>query len=127
MGVAGRNEDLQVFAVVQMDAHMLAEGGRLGVDVQRHVVDSALAGAHQLALGLAFLEVQAAQHPARRARVVVLHEVPAQRGEGVVALLAVALQQEAALVLEDVRMDDDYARQRCLFNSQGRAPGQRPP
>jgi len=57
--------------------------------------------------------MQATQHAARRARVIVLHE-----GQGdarlAVALDLKGLDEEAALIAEHLRLDDQYPRQRRL-------------
>jgi hypothetical protein len=53
----------------------LAEGGRALADVHRHIEHRAAHHAHQLALGLLHLVVQAAQHALAGAAVVVLHEL----------------------------------------------------
>ncbi|MNG21586.1 hypothetical protein D3C84_1059730 [compost metagenome] len=97
--------------VAQFDANELATGRRRRVDVHRHVIHRAAADADQLALGAGALEMQAAQYPARRARVVVLHE-----GQGD-ARLAIALDlkgfdEETTLIAEHLRLDDQHPRQR---------------
>src|SRR5690606_34661744 len=83
------------------------------VDVHRHVIHRPAAHAHQLALRARLLEMQPAQHAALRARVVVLHE-----GQGdarlAVALDLEGLEEEAAVVAEGLRLDDQHAGQRGL-------------
>ena len=78
--------------------------------------------AHQLALRLGGqLVVQAAQDAASRPRVVVLHELDLDPGGGAERLAVVALQEEAALVAEDARLEQQYVRDRELSHLHGRA------
>ncbi|MNE94438.1 hypothetical protein D3C80_1924000 [compost metagenome] len=97
--------------IAQLDANELAAGRRGRVDVHRHVIHRAAADADQLALGAGALEMQAAQYPARRARVVVLHE-----GQGdarlAIALDLKGLDEETTLIAEHLRLDDQHPRQR---------------
>jgi hypothetical protein len=94
-------------------AEPAAEGGRAAPDVDRDVEHLALDRAHQLALRSADLRVQAAQRPAHRVRVVVLHE-GTRDAAGAVLVEVVRLHEEAARVAVHVRLHDDHARQRGL-------------
>src|SRR2546425_426565 len=87
-----------------------AEGRRAAPDVDRDVEDLAGDDPDDLALRLPDLIVQAAQHAAPRARVVVLHEVRVQAGGLAERLAVVAFQKEAALVAEDFRLEDENLR-----------------
>ena len=66
--------------------------------------------AHQLALRMRrLLPVQAAQHAARRAGVVVLHEARRGRPTGLAeAALVEALEEEAPRIAEDPRLQDEH-------------------
>jgi hypothetical protein len=72
---ARRHPELAVVVGAQLHAHPLAERGRAFADVHRHVEHGPLHHAHQLALRLLDLVVQAAQHAFAAAAVVVLHEL----------------------------------------------------
>ncbi|MNY83766.1 hypothetical protein D3C86_2267700 [compost metagenome] len=58
--------------------------------------------------------MQTAQHTARRARMVVLHEGQGDAGLAV-ALDLKGLDEEAALIAKHLRLDDQHARQ-CGFD-----------
>jgi hypothetical protein len=78
---AGRDPHLALVLGRQFAAIPLAEGRRALADIDRHVEHRAGGGAHQLALRLLDLVMQAAQHAFRRARVVVLHELGGDAGQ----------------------------------------------
>jgi hypothetical protein len=81
-----------------------------GSDVDSDVEDHAARHTHQLALRMRrLLPVQAAQHAARRARMVVLDEGDPLAGRGHERLLVVALEEEAARVAEHLGLDDEHA------------------
>ena len=99
--------------------HLLVRGGqfqpdpfaemRAGLaDIHRHVPHPASDHADQLALRIGVLEMQPAQHAARRLAMIVLHEVEVQPGrlEGV---RIPAFVKEAAIVAEHARFDDQRA------------------
>ncbi len=87
---------------------MVAEGRRAGADVDGHVEDRPADHAHKLVLGEGrALEMQAAHRAALPGkRVVVLHElgVEARLGQ---ALAVVGLGEEAAVVAELLRLDEE--------------------
>src|SRR5215203_556124 len=89
-------------------SYPLAESGGVRADVHGHVEDLALDGAHELSLGLAELGVEAAQRAADGEGVVVLEEVLGQAAVAELALV-IGLQEEAALVAEDGRLDQGHA------------------
>ena len=78
--------------------------GELRAQVDRDVEHFAGDDAHELALRVLDLVVEAAQHAAPRARVVVLHERRVEPGRRERARVP-ALEEEAALVAEDARLD----------------------
>jgi len=71
---------LALVGLGQMLAHPAPVGGRVAPDVDRDVKHLAAHHAHQFALRPVQLEMHAAQHVARRAGVVVLHEIDVQTG-----------------------------------------------
>lgn len=83
-----------------MHADPLAEIRRAAAYVDRDVIDLAGTDAHQLALGLLQLIVQAAQHAARGARMVVLYEFAGYPGGFGKAPCVETLVEEAAFVTE---------------------------
>jgi hypothetical protein len=106
MREARRNPQLPVVLAAQLHANPLAEARAAAPDVDRHVEHAASRHAHELALRLRRqLVVETAQHAARRARMVVLHELVAGAGELVEQLLVEALHEEAALVAEHARLE----------------------
>jgi hypothetical protein len=88
----------------------LPERGRAAPQVHRHVEDLALDDANQLPLWKRQLVVKAAQHPARRPAVVVLHEGHGAGERLRERPLVVALEEEAAGVAEHLRLDDHDVR-----------------
>jgi hypothetical protein len=58
------------------------------------------------------LVMQPAQHAARRARMIVLHELGVDTRRLRERLAVVALEKEAALVAEHLRLDQQHARER---------------
>ena len=77
----------------------------MGAAVHGHVEHLALGHAHQLALRVVLLEVQAAQHTAGGAALVVLHELLIDAGFGKLILL-VGLHKVTAVVAEHLRLND---------------------
>ena len=110
VGEAGRDPELAEVLAGEGEADPAAERGRAAADVHRHVEHLALDRPHELALGLPVLRVQAPQGPPGRVRVVVLDEGPGDSALRVLSLV-VGLEEEAAGVLEDVRLDQDHAGQ----------------
>ena len=72
---ADRHEQLAVVLVAQLERLVLAVGGGVAAQVDRHVVDRAARRAHQLRLAGLELEVEGADRASLRARVVVLDEL----------------------------------------------------
>src|SRR5581483_6473636 len=73
--------------------------------------------AHELSLRLLDLVVQAAENSARRARMIVLHEVDVDAGRVAESATVVALEEEAARIAEDFRLQQHDFGQRgggCL-------------
>ncbi len=96
----------------QLAAIPLAEGRRTLAQIDGHVKHRALGHAHQLALRLLDLVMQAAQHALGRTRMVVLHEQLGDTGQFGKAARVVAFEEEAAVVAEDLGLEHQQARQR---------------
>ena len=107
VGKALRNPHLFVVVFGQLYPGPLAKGGGAFADVHRHVKHRAAHHAHQLALGLLQLVVQAAQHAAGAAAVVVLHKVHIQTGDLLEVLLVEAFKKEASAVAEHFGLKDE--------------------
>ena len=101
-----------------------AELWRADADIHRDIENFALHHTAQLGLGMTQLIVQAAQHPARRARMVVLHEgfKHASRGQ---SIRAEGFQEEATRVFEDTGLDEKYSRKGRFDNLHARPQGWR--
>ena len=95
----------------QRNAGSTAEVRRASPHVDRNVVDLADHRPHELALRVLDLVVKAAQHVASRSRVVVLHERRSDAGIGERTLVP-ALVEEAAVVAEHARLDQQDLGQR---------------
>ncbi len=107
VGEADRDPELAVALVVEDVALPLAVGGRAAAQVDGDVVDRPARAADELALARLGLEVHAAEGAALgRARVVLLDEVLVDP-ELAPAVGPEALDQEAALVAVDGRLDRD--------------------
>jgi hypothetical protein len=79
-------------------------------NVHRDVVYLAPNAAQELALGTASLEVEATQHAAARAAVVVLDEPLSILQQGLpVSVLAVGLEKKTTFVAEYAGFDEHYA------------------
>src|SRR5262245_47356233 len=87
-----------------------AEGGRAPAQGDGAVPDLAPGDADQLSLRLADLVVQAAHDAAPGMGVVVLHEVAVEADRPCDLAPVVALEEVAARVLEDARLDDEEIR-----------------
>ena len=105
MGKALRDPEHLLVLSGKGHAHPLAEGLAVGAAVDGNVEHLAHGHAHQLALGVLGLEMQAAQHALGGAALVVLHEglIDARGGE-IVDL--VGLHKIAAVVTKNGRLDD---------------------
>ena len=132
MGETGRDEHLAEVVAGELGARPLAEGGRARSDVHRDVEDLALQRPDQLALGPLHLRVQSPERAAVRARLVVLDERVRDARFAVLSLVE-RLQEMTAGIAEDVRLDEQDAREigiqythwrRFTFRigSRGRAP-----
>ena len=104
------NIELQVVFSGKQHADPLAEVRRADANIHRDVEHFALHHAAQLGLRIAELVVQAAQHPARRARMIVLHELVLDAGARQ-HVLAIGFHEEAARVLVDSRLHHQYVRE----------------
>ena len=89
--------------------HPAAERGRAAPKIHRHVEHLPRHHAHELALRLARLEVQAAQHAGGRARVVVLDERARAPGGAAEPVVAEGLHEEAARVFVHLGLEDEHA------------------
>ena len=112
MREAGRDPELAVADVVELEADPVPEGRAGAAHVGRDVENPAARHPHQLALRVRIaLQVQAAQDAFGRARLVVLDEGHGRADGGVECLLVEALEKEAARVAEHLRLDDQHAGQ----------------
>lgn len=98
--------------LAQLDADPVPEAGRMATHVDGDIEHRTTDHAHQLALGLLNLIVQAPQHPPAAAAVVVLHEfdVAQARGFGE-RTCVVALGEEAPRIAKHPGFKDQYFRQ----------------
>ena len=106
VGKALRNPHLLVVVFGQFYTDPLAKGGGAFADVHGHIKYGAVHHAHQFALGLLQLVVQATQHALGAAAVVVLHKVHIQAGDVVEVLLVEAFKKEASAVAEHFGLED---------------------
>ena len=106
VGKARWHPELAVVVFGQLAADPLAKSGRAFADVHGHVKHGAAHHAHQLALGLLQLVVQAAQHALGAAAVVVLHNVHIQAGDFGKVLRVEAFKKEAPAVAKNLRLKD---------------------
>jgi hypothetical protein len=106
VGKAHRHPQLLLVLGAQLRSHPLAKRGRAAAQIHRHIEDRPHRAAHQLALGLGFqLVVEAAQHAAAGAGVVVLAEGDGLAHGLIKAALVPALKKETAVVAEHLRRD----------------------
>jgi hypothetical protein len=103
---AWRHPELFVIVFGQLNPGPLAKGGGAFADVHRHIKHGAAHHAHQLALGLLQLVVQATQHALGAAAVVVLNKVHIQAGDLLEVLLVEAFKKEASAVAEHFGLED---------------------
>ena len=108
MRKACRYPELLAVVFAQLHAHPLPEGGGALADIHRHIKYRPAHHAHQLALGLLDLIMQAAQHALGAAAVVVLHKVQVQAGGMVEGFLVEAFEEETTGVAEHFGFDDEY-------------------
>ncbi|MNN52795.1 hypothetical protein D3C81_1675140 [compost metagenome] len=95
--------------VAQFHTGELATGRRFRIDIHGDVVHRATTHADQLALRAGALEMQSAQHAARRSGVVILNERQINTSVAV-ALDMEALKEESASIAEYLWLDDQHAR-----------------
>ena len=81
----------------------------MGAAVHGNIIDLAFGHTHQLALGVVLLEMQAAQHAAGGAALVVLHELLVDAGSSKLILL-VGLHEISAVITEHLRLNDHNTR-----------------
>jgi hypothetical protein len=106
VGKSGRNPQLPMIVPAQFGAGPAAERRRGLSQIDRGIKCTSGHHADELPLGLLDLVVQAAQNPALRARVIVLDE-PDVEADSIAKPSGVpALQQEATLVSEYLRLED---------------------
>ena len=108
---AVRDVELAVALRIELVALPLAEGGRVRADVHEHVEDAPARAAHELRHP--GLEVHAAQHAARGARVVVLYPVLAD-AELLEHARAKGLEEEPARVPVDRGLEQKRPLEACL-------------
>ena len=100
----GRNPQHVVVLLAQLRPEPTPERRRRPAQIHSDIVDGAATDAHELALRLPHLIVQAAQHPLRRMTVIVLHEL--DRDTRVAQRAAIPrLEEVAAIVAEHARLD----------------------
>ena len=100
MRETGRDPEHLLALVRQRDADPFAEGRRASSEVHGHVEDAPRRGPDELSLRLLDLIVQAAQRPALRVAVVVLHERDVEPRFAEVALIP-GFEKETPLVAVD--------------------------
>src|SRR5690348_4600244 len=91
----------------EMESGPLAEGGRAAPQVDHHVVDLAEEHLHELALRLADLVVQAAQHVTHGERLVVLYELDLEAGRFIEPLAVIALEKMSPPVGKYLWLEDE--------------------
>ena len=111
MGEAFRHPELAVILGRQVYTHPLAEIRRASADIDGYVQHFTGGDAHQFALGVFELVMQAAQHAFLRARVVVLHKLALEPGGPFKGAGVEAFVEKTALITEHFGFDDQYAGQ----------------
>ena len=96
-------------------------------EIHGHVEDLAAHDPHELPLRIGELVVEPAQHVLRGEAVVVLHEVERPVHGGLEPRAVEALEEEAARVGKDARLDDQDARDRGLPDVHEKTPARRSP
>jgi len=107
VGETSRHPKLAPVPFAQFDRNMLAKRWAADANVDRHVHNVAAQNADQFALASGILQMQTANHPMRRTRYVVLHEWPTQPVDRI-AIGPKGLKEEASLVTEQFRLNDQY-------------------
>src|SRR5262252_590804 len=92
----------------QFDACPATERRRRFSQIDRNVKDPSRGDADKFSLGLRDLVVKAAQHPAPRARLIVLHERDVEAYRIAKSSCVPAFQEEAPRVSEYLRLEDQY-------------------
>jgi len=113
MREAGRNVNLSFIAVREIDAVVAAEGRRAAANIDGDVVDLSANDGDQLALRRGVLEVKAAQGPLDGKRKIVLDEPYVDAGLAV-SLFVPGFDEEATVIGEYLRLDDEKPLERCL-------------
>ena len=108
VGQAWWNPELLFVVGGQFHAHPATEGGRTGPDVYGNVEHCTGHHPHELSLRLLDLIVQAAEHAACTATVVVLHEVRRSPDRSLERQLVEALEEEAAAIAEHLRRQEQH-------------------
>jgi hypothetical protein len=105
----------------QLHTYPLSESWRIAADINGNIIDLATYHPNQFALGLIYLVMQAPQHVALRAGVIVLDEM---RVNAYVAHLSFieAFQKKAPVITKDHRLDDQYSWNLRLLNVHEVAP-----
>lgn len=111
MGKALRNPELAVVFGGKSHGNPFAEVWRTTTDVDRHIEHFTGTDAHQFALGVLQLIMQATQHALLRARVIVLYELGFHSGQFLECLGVEALIEKAAFITKYLRFDDQDIRQ----------------
>ena len=119
MGKALGHPQLALVLFRQLHPHPPAKGGRRLAQIHRHIKNTAARHAHQLALGLLDLIVQATQHTLARTRMVVLHKVHMAAHGLVKHLLVKALKEKAARISEHLGFKNEHVRNRGLNGLHG--------
>src|SRR5581483_10588539 len=100
----GRDPEQLMVLSRQAQPDPFAEARTRSAQVDDDVEHFAGDDAHELSLRLLDLVVQAAENSARRARMIVLHEVDVDAGRVAESATVVALEEEAARIAEDFRL-----------------------
>ena len=121
VGETGRDVELAMVDVVQLQGERAAEVRRAAPDVHGHIQHPATGDAHQLALGVFALVMQAAQHAASRAGMIVLHEGAgdALRGQDV---FAEAFDEKSPGIAMHDGLDEQDAGQGGFLDVHGTPP-----
>ena len=82
-------------------------------EVYRHVKDFAIDNAHEFALRVLLLEMEATEHALLAAGLVILHKDHVEAG-GVKLRLVIRFHKIATVVTENRRFHDSHAFDRCL-------------
>ena len=106
MAKAHRHPQLLLVVSAELRSHPLAKGGGTAAQVYRYIKNHTHRAAHQFSLGFGLqLVVQAAQYPAARARMVVLHKGGGAAHCFIKAALVPTLIEKATVITEHLRCD----------------------